>query len=134
MFDARTVSRCLTFSSFAASSSSETDSHCCRSPTSCQTARHRPPFSRGRIHSDPQVEFDYFPVARVAARVSMPATRPAAKPVAFGFAVPLRARLTAPWDGCGDCVGILKIEAGACVIFTSSLPAFPQVGGLTLAV
>jgi hypothetical protein len=31
-------------------------------------------------------------------------------------------------------VGILKIEAGACVIFTSSLPAFPQAGGLALAV
>jgi hypothetical protein len=31
-------------------------------------------------------------------------------------------------------VGILKIEAGACVIFISSLPAFPQVGGLTLEI
>jgi hypothetical protein len=31
-------------------------------------------------------------------------------------------------------VGILKTAAGACVIFTSSLPAFPQVGGLTLMV
>jgi hypothetical protein len=31
-------------------------------------------------------------------------------------------------------VGILKIAAAACVIFTSSLPAFPQAGGLTLAI
>jgi hypothetical protein len=28
----------------------------------------------------------------------------------------------------------LKIAAGACVIFTSSLPAFPQAGRLTLAI
>ena len=40
----------------------------------------------------------------------------------------LRARLARPRAGCGDSVGILKIAAGACVIFTSSLPAFPQAG------
>jgi hypothetical protein len=66
-----------------------------------------------------------------AARVSIPATRLAA----FGCATAsLRAWLARPGAGCGDSVGILKIEAGDCVIFTSSLPAFPQVGGLTLAV
>jgi hypothetical protein len=42
-------------------------------------------------------------------------------------------RCRVPGAGCGDSVGILKIAAGACVIFTSSLPAFPQAGGLTLA-
>jgi hypothetical protein len=36
--------------------------------------------------------------------------------------------------GCGDSVGILKIAACACVIFASSLPAFPQAGRLTLAI
>jgi len=47
MFDAPMASRCLTFFSFAASFSSETDSHCFRSPSSFQTARHRPPSCRG---------------------------------------------------------------------------------------
>jgi hypothetical protein len=41
---------------------------------------------------------------------------------------------TAPRAGCGDSVGIFKIAAGAYAIFTSSLPAFPQAGGLTLMV
>jgi hypothetical protein len=68
------------------------------------------------------------PSPRVAARVSIPATRVAA----FGCtAASLRARLARPRAGCGDSVGILKIEAGVCVIFTPSLPAFPQAGGLT---
>ncbi|HEX7164244.1 MAG TPA: hypothetical protein VF223_23750 [Trebonia sp.] len=47
MFAAPIASRCRTFSSFAASFSPETDSHCFRSPSSCQTARHRPPSCRG---------------------------------------------------------------------------------------
>jgi hypothetical protein len=65
MFDVAVASRCLTFSSFAASLSSETDSRCCRSPSSCQTADCPPPAALvpGRIHGDPQVEFDDFPVA-----------------------------------------------------------------------
>jgi hypothetical protein len=55
------------------------------------------------------------PLPRVAARVSTPATRLAA----FGTAAAaLRARLALLRAGCGDFVGILKIEAGACVIFT----------------
>jgi hypothetical protein len=54
---------------------------------------------------------------------------------AFGFdAAALRARLAELRRGCGDPVGILKIAAGADVIFTSSLPAFPQAGGLALTV
>jgi hypothetical protein len=39
-----------------------------------------------------------------------------------------------PRGGCGDSAGILKTAAGACVICTSSLPAFPQAGRLALAV
>src|SRR6266581_6189760 len=70
------------------------------------------------------------PSPRVAARVPALATRP----VAFGFAMTLRARMYALRASCGDSVGILKTAAGACVIFTSSLPAFPQAGGLTLTV
>ena len=41
MFGASASSRTLTFSSSAASFSSLTDSHCCRSPSSYHTARHR---------------------------------------------------------------------------------------------
>jgi hypothetical protein len=39
-------------------------------------------------------------------------------------AAALRARLALRRAGCGDSVGILKIAAGACAIFTSSLSAF----------
>ena len=39
-----------------------------------------------------------------------------------------------PGAGCGDAVGILKIAAGSSVVFTSSPPAFPQAGGLALAI
>jgi hypothetical protein len=42
-------------------------------------------------------------------------------------------RCRVPGAGCGDSVGILKIAAGAIGVFTSSLPAFPQAGRLTLA-
>ena len=41
MFGASAASRTLTFSSLAASFSSLIDSHCCRSPSSYHTARHR---------------------------------------------------------------------------------------------
>src|SRR6202040_385216 len=76
----------------------------------------RPPpaaLSRGGNTVIPRSSSMTSPSPRVAVRVSAPATRPAVKPVAFGFAVPLRARLTAPRAGCGDSVGILKIKAGA---------------------
>ena len=134
MFAAPMASRCLTFSSFAASFSSETDSHCCRSPSSCQTARHRPPLSRGGYTVIRRSSSITSPSPRVAARVSKPATRPAARPVSFGFAaVALRVRLAGPRAGCGDFE-----DRGWCLrhlhFLASSLPAFPQVGGLTLAV
>jgi hypothetical protein len=62
MFAAPMASRCRTFSSFAASFSSETDSHCFRSPS-----RTRPPATAslvpGRVHGDPEVQLDDFPVA-----------------------------------------------------------------------
>ena len=41
MFGASAASRSVTFSSLSASLSSLTASHCCRSPSSYQTARHR---------------------------------------------------------------------------------------------
>ena len=44
MFGASAASRSVTFSSLAASFSSLTDSHCCRSPSSYHTARHRSRF------------------------------------------------------------------------------------------
>ena len=46
MFGASAVSRSLIFSSLTASLASFTDSHCCRSPLSYQTARHRSPSNR----------------------------------------------------------------------------------------
>src|SRR5271165_5391895 len=67
------------------------------------------------------------PPPRVAVRpVPFARTRPGAGRVAFAF----RAGRAALRASCGDFVGILKIAAGACVIFTASLPAFPQAGGL----
>ena len=47
MFGASAASRSVTFSSFAASLSSQTDSHCSRTPSSYHTARQRPPGVRG---------------------------------------------------------------------------------------
>ena len=100
MFAVPVASRCLTFSSFAASLSSETDSHCCRSPSSCQTARHRPPLSRGGYTVIPRSSSMTSPSPRVAARVWTKVTRLAALGCA---AAALRARLAAP----GAVVGIL---------------------------
>jgi len=49
---------------------------------------------------------------------------------AFGCgAGALRARLALPRAGCGDSVGILKIAAGACVIFVPRLLRFRRQEG-----
>ena len=64
MLAAPVESRCLTFSSFAASLSSETDSHCCRSPSFLVPDRPTPAaFLPGRVHGDPEVQLDDFAVA-----------------------------------------------------------------------
>jgi hypothetical protein len=86
----------------------------------------RPPpaaFLPGRVDGDPEVQLDDFPVAPgggAGLGTSHPAGRPrlAAPGCAAGA---LRARPGLPRDGCGDCVGILKTAAAACVIF---LPRF----------
>ncbi|HXT91522.1 MAG TPA: hypothetical protein VN714_19885 [Trebonia sp.] len=82
MFDAPMASRCLTFSSFAASFSSESDSHCFRSPSSYQAARHRPPLVLGRVHGNPEFQPEDVPASPGGGTVSTPATRLAG----FGFA------------------------------------------------
>ncbi|HEX7162628.1 MAG TPA: hypothetical protein VF223_15505 [Trebonia sp.] len=46
IFGAPAASRSVTLSSLPASLSSDTASHCCRSPSSYQTARHRSPSNR----------------------------------------------------------------------------------------
>jgi hypothetical protein len=86
-------------------------------------------FLPGRVHGDPVLQLDYFPVTP-GGGAGLDAGNPARclrlcgnqfEGAAGGLA---RA-------GCGDSVGILKTAAVACAIFASSLPAFPQVGGLT---
>jgi hypothetical protein len=79
------------------------------------------PLTAGRRGSSAVVDLGPFPLARTGLR-----------PAGAFFADP-EGRAGFPGAGCGDSVGILKITADACVIFTSSLPAFPQTGGLTLA-
>jgi hypothetical protein len=80
----------------------------------------------GRVHGDPVLQLDDLPAAPGGGE-GLDAGNP------DGRLRRRRSRLAgtaglAP-TCCGDSVGILKITAGACVIFTSSLPAFSQVGG-----
>jgi hypothetical protein len=105
----------LTFSSLAASFSWAGASHCCRSPASYQTARHRPPSDRAGYTVIPHSSSMTSPPPRVAAR-PVPSARARLRPVLGAF-------LGRPEDftaghgvSCGESVGILTIAASACVM------------------
>jgi hypothetical protein len=128
MFAAPAESRCRTFSSSAASFSPETDSHCCRSPSSCPDRPPPAPVVLGRVHGDPVIQLDDFPVAPRGGS-ALDSGDPGGclrlcDSQLQGSPGPTAGRLR-------RFCGILKIEAGACSSLASSLPAFPQAGGLT---
>ena len=126
MFGASASSRSVTFSSLAASFSSDAASHCCRWPFSCQTALQRPCSSRAGYTVIPHSSSITGPPPRVAARpVPLASILPDA--VRLDFAC-LAAR---PRAGCGDFVGILARAGASCAMGIPSLPALSQVRGLT---
>ena len=122
MSGAPTCSRSVTFSSLAASFSSVAASHCCRWPSSYQTARQRPCSSRVGYTVMPYSSSMTSPPPRVAARpVPFARTRPATRR-------PALTRSGLPRASCGD-----FDDRGRCPRHgIPSLPAFPQAGGLTV--
>ena len=112
----------------AASFSSLTDSHCCRCPSSCHTARHRPPIPRGGYTVIPNSSS----ITLAAASGCRTPGSAREDPAACGAAGLRPGRPGGPgtgrlWDFCGD-LGPHR----RCVRHEArSLPAFMQVRGLT---
>jgi len=101
MLGASASSRSVTFSSLAASFSSDAASHCCRSPFSYQTALQRPCSSRAGYTVIPHSSSITGPPPRVAARPG-PLSRTLPRAVRPAFARPAEDRAAPPRTGCGD--------------------------------
>src|SRR6185437_9241076 len=93
----------------------------------------RPPaalLGAARVDRDAAPQLDDL-AAAPGGRAAVPAREDRAPARAGGLLRPPRGPRGLPrcrlWGFCGD----LEDHGGACVIFTSSLPEFPQAGGLT---
>ena len=105
MFGASAWSRSVTFSSLAASFSSVAASHCCRSPSSYQIARHRPPSDRAGYTVIPHSSSMTSPPPRVDSR-PVPAARTCARAGLLAFFAARRQAVRHAqgrlWGFCGD--------------------------------
>ena len=108
-FGASAVSRSVTFSSLAASRSSDAASHCRRTPFSYQTARHRPPATLRRVHRHPALQLHHHTAVAAGGRAGIPAQQSAgpcrverSRAAASGAGGPPGPGAGRLWGFCGD--------------------------------